>query len=34
MVKTRFSRITVPYLIAKVESKEKTLYLKHEIILH
>ena len=28
-----FSRITVLYLIAKVERKEKTFYLKHEIIL-
>ena len=28
-----FSRITVPYLIAKVERKEKTFYLKYEIIL-
>ena len=28
-----FSRITVLYLIAKVEIKEKTFYLKHEITL-
>ena len=28
-----FSRITVLYLIAKVERKEKTFYLKYEIIL-
>ena len=28
-----FSRITVLYLIPKVERKEKTFYLKHEIIL-
>ena len=28
-----FSRITVLYLIARVERKEKTFYLKHEIIL-
>ena len=28
-----FSRITVPYLIAKVERKNKLFNLKHEIIL-
>ena len=28
------SRTTVLYLIAKVERKEQTLYLKHEIILY
>ena len=29
-----FSRTAVLYLIAKVERKESTLYLKHEIILY
>ena len=29
-----FKRRTVSYLIAKTETKEQTLYLKHEIILY
>ena len=33
MVKTFFSRITVLYIIAKVERKNKFFNLKHEIIL-
>ena len=34
MVKIFFLRTTVSYLIAKVERKEETLDLKHEVILY